>query len=872
MLNVPAFRTIDGVTLYTDDLCWYRFYAIAQGPRVRVDENNDPVFLLVKYAFSDEDREQNAKLPSGGGYMNFDVEFSVEPEQLEKIQIELQEWVDAEWSRLRNGTAEEKSLPGVQGTTEPPKVDFGTPTFTQGTVRMDAPQVESLVEARVAEGNPSLLSDNLAVFSMDLSAPGATFMQKTLVGEDGNNPTDLTPVQIRYDLAFWARLPAVRINVTADSERIYDQVRKYMDGEGVDQCTSYQFQNSDITTNTATMAGLIEVKIDPGSASLDDEVIADLRQYALDMMQQMVESRFFTDDPGEGYHPEFPDGPPPEVVDDQRKKADDGRRRNENPKKYLRQNYDKSSMHLELNLEQRSVVEWTIHPQATLTTFFEGRTAEDLKRFVRVVDLTDPFFEHLDLVVRAFADFNDADLEAVEVEVRYSGRDANGEQQEKNQSFTFTTNDPQKWSPALIGDKREYEFRYRIKFRGHEFTQPTGWQRSTASQLNLSLPATGKVSLAVAAGDIDFETLIKRVQVTLSYADTEAGIPNEEFTVVLDAANLAQNYQRAVFNLVRNPIRYRRRFLLQSGEVLEDPEWSETSSRQLLVNQPFNDFLNVRLLPVGDAWDQVVQVIVDLRYRDPAQAFEVNESMAIKSNAEFRTWRVVLPDKTRREFEYRIARSFKDGRFEQSDWAPQNGTETLPIPVNGPPVQRIRFVADRLDLETSPVTELALKHLVTGAEETLIFRSKDPQEWLVPAPAGTPIHYEARPTYFPANADPVQAPRIEESDSVLVLSPYRPPKGGAITVRVLPTLIDFAKAPLVVVDLTYEDEANGVNQIESLALTSKEELSWTFPVKDVNRKLYSYKITYFLAPDNNATTTEVKFQDRPLLVVPNVAA
>jgi hypothetical protein len=142
----------------------------------------------------------------------------------------------------------------------------------------------------------------------------------------------------------------------------------------------------------------------------------------------------------------------------------------------------------------------------------------------------------------------------------------------------------------------------------------------------------------------------------------------------------------------------------------------------------------------------------------------------------------------------------------------------------------------------------------------------------VPAPAGTAIRYEARLTYFPPNADPAAAPRIEETDSVLVLPPYRPPQGGEISVRVLPTLIDFDKAPLVVVDLTYEDEANGVSRIESLALTSKEEQVWTFPVKDVNRKLYSYKITYFLAPDNNATTTEIKFQDRPLLVVPNIAA
>jgi len=48
------------------------------------------------------------------------------------------------------------------------------------------------VSARVAEGAPSLLVGNIAVFSMDLTAPGATFMEKVLVNPDGSGGTDLT--------------------------------------------------------------------------------------------------------------------------------------------------------------------------------------------------------------------------------------------------------------------------------------------------------------------------------------------------------------------------------------------------------------------------------------------------------------------------------------------------------------------------------------------------------------------------------------------------------------------------------------------------------------------------------------------------------
>src|SRR5690349_17138435 len=120
MLLAPAIRSIGGVTIFGDDTVWYRFYPIAQYPTVRLDENGKPVFLLVKYAFSDDERAQNPKLPPGGGYMNFDVQFSVSDQQMQPIKVELQAWVNDEWNRLRNGTPEERQRQGVAGAAGPP--------------------------------------------------------------------------------------------------------------------------------------------------------------------------------------------------------------------------------------------------------------------------------------------------------------------------------------------------------------------------------------------------------------------------------------------------------------------------------------------------------------------------------------------------------------------------------------------------------------------------------------------------------------------------------------------------------------------------------------------------------------------------------
>lgn len=851
MLAVPAFRTIADATVYQDDAVWYRFYPVPNRPRVRLDDAGNPVFLLVKYALSDAEREAHPELPPGGGYLNVDVAFRLTDAQRTAIAADLQAWVDTEFARRRAGSANEQA--SVAGMAAPPPVEFGTPTYTGGAVALDAPQSTQLVSRRVAEGAPSLLADNVAVFSLDLTNEGATFMERTLV--NGGDATDLTPIQVRYDLQFWARLPAVRIHVSADSERIYEQTRKVMDGAGVDHCTTYDFAYSDISTESAAVAGLIDVQIDTGSGSVDEPIVAELRRYALDMMQQLIESNFFTTDPALGLPPAGQDDLP---LDDNPK----------NDKKYLRKTYDAATMKLELNLEQRSVVQWPIHPQATLETFFHGMTPAELNRFVRVVSLNDPFFQSLNLDARCFATFEAGGLEAVQVDVRYAGRDANGDRQEKLHTFTFTDNLPQTWNPALIGTERAYESRYRVKFAGRDFGGWTSWEPNDAPDLNIAVPETGRLNLEIRVGDVDFTGLVRQVQVTVAYEDPAAGIAREEKTIVLDAQHLTETYTRTLFDIVRQPVQYKRRFVLQSGDVVEDALWRTLRGPQLVVNQPAEGILNVRLLPAGDGWSDVAQVIVDLRYTDPANSFVAEESLSLKTNAEFRTWTVVLRDKTRRTFDYRINASYKDGRFEQTPFRSHTGEETLPIVVTAPPRHAITLISDRLDFAAAPLTEVTLRHAATGATETFVMRDKSPQVWRVDVAPDTPLRFSAAITHFPADGDPVTVPPFEETDPILVLPPYRAPQPGTLAVQVLPTLLDFTQTPLVTVDLEYEDDANDIRLVNSLAFGDKTPQTWTFPVADLNRKLIGYRITYFVAPDMQPHVMEMQFQEKPLLVIP----
>jgi hypothetical protein len=855
MLQAPAYANINGVTIYADDSLFYKFYPVAAAPRIRLDADGQPVFLLVKYALSDEDRLADPSLPPGGGYLNFDIQFDVPDTDLAQIRKQLQPAVDAQWQQLKNGTAQDKARPGVANTTEPPKIEFGTPTWTGGKVAMDAPQAKELVQARVSEAQPSLLSGNIAVFNMDLTPAGATFMQRTLVTPEGG--IDLTPIQVSYDLKFWARLPAVKIHIQADSKKIHEYLRKVLDGRGHDYCTTYDFQHTDLTEDSIKMSGVIDVQIDTGSGSLPEEVISELRNYSLDLVKQMIQSSFFTSQP-----PAAPDSGEPSNLSD-------GSR---NTKKYFKKLYNAAEMNINFNLEQRSVIEWLIHPQATLETFFKGMSPDQIQQHVREINLDDDFFKNLQLTVRAFTDFSDPAVADVEAQVRYAGTDENGQAQEKNKTFTFTSADPQKWSVSLIGHQREYQYRYRVGFTGQEAGEFSQWTTSKATELNVSIPNPGKIDLIVLVGDVDFDTLVQQVQVQVAYEDPAAGVLREEGVLLLSASHQEDRYQRTIFKPRSQPIQYKTRFRMKSGEVREDEAWRSTQGPQLLINQPFIDVLRVSLVPAGDGWDDIVAVSVELRYEDHQADYLAQDTLSLKSREEFKTWKISLRTRDLTDFSYRWLASYKNGHLEDSGWKTGSGSGTYPIVVRRQGF-KILVLPDLLDFGASPITEVHLQYKGAGVDlqETFKFTDKTPQTWNIDVPQGADLQYTVAVTHFPATASPVELAPATERDTVVVIPAYRAPIPGKMTVTVFPTLVDFAVSQIVTLDLHYDDDAHNVHAAGALTFTDNQPQNWEITVKDLNQKQFTYKLSYFTA-DGVEHPQPVKAQDTPRIIIPRFKA
>ena len=493
MLKVPAFMhkqfsNGETVTVYQDDAQFWRFYLIPGFPTVRQLPNGDPVFMLIKYALSDQSREDNPDLPSGGGYLVFDAELKVSDEHMEELRAELQPLVQQEWERLKSDQSKRGKLvatatlsdamgdhwrsQGHRGTRatdastsidldlpeaempvipdEEPVVIFGEPLWLGGKVTMSAPTSTALVNPSdmPRERTASLVGNNVAAFNLDLTQDGATFMQKTLIGEDGEGATDLTPIQVEYQLKMLAKLPPATMYLKFDTSQVYHAMQELFHEHT--NCTDDYFTSENMM-EMSLEAGLITIKIDMGGVQ-DDDLEQMMMQQAMNMAQELLTLRFA----------EKERAPMEEWADEDTQESYKEIYR-------LKRQSEVDMTNFEQTMEIRTSTELTIAPQGTLATFLRGR--DDMDAFVREVDLDDPFFKTLGLRVRAFAQWEEDEVAFVEVEVKYE----HGELKTNTFTFTPAEQEPQEWDPSLVDGKRVYECRWRVGFEGRDPTEWSEW-------------------------------------------------------------------------------------------------------------------------------------------------------------------------------------------------------------------------------------------------------------------------------------------------------------------------------------------------------------------------------------------------------------
>lgn len=895
MLKVPAYRYFPDsrVTAYQDDTQFWKFYLIPDYVSIRRDVTGHPVFLLVKYAFGDQDRQENPALPRGGGYLVLDVEMTTPEADYVKIVEVLQKDVDSLWKQLKaiaeaagqsvqgarlssfhnlNGVQTSMTMsvndvllglgpdgPDAPPGDKPPPVIISQPTWTEGTFRISAPQSEALVASRIAEGKISLIGNNVASASMDLTPAGATFMERALVNLDGTGGTNVTPIQVTYALKFLAKLPPVQIRVSADSRALFNSSKSiYHDYEHDYGCDEDAMTHSEQQMEMAVQSGMLKVQIDAGTLELQSDFLQDLRSSSLKFVQDMIKDKFFEKKPA------------PVPADD--KTADFVTR--DMDVYYMKSEFSEESMHIEYNEKIESLKEWPANPQGTLQAFLAGLSAEEVKKYVRTVDLDDPFFKTLGLTVTCFADWAHDPIAFVECQVRYTGKDENNLDVDKVQTFTFKADHPSEvWDPSLIGKKREYTFRHRVGFAGKEPGEFSPWQTETTPKLNLAIRSPGKIAIRVLAGNVDFAQVTRQIQVDLKY-DGDAGLKDEK-TLILANGQLEQTYELLIYKDWTRPVQYRTRFFLKNDQVLESP-WQDTMSHQILINEPSAyQKLDVQLVPSGQ-WDNVVQTIVNLRYVDSSNGYFVDNVFQLKGLDEFRSWLVVLKDPTKRKFQYKVLTTYKDGSPPAVvEYTDADGDQSLPIFVRQSPRLTVKIVPSLVDFKVTPVVRTTLHYDDDAAgihqTETLGFTSATEAVWTFPIKANGSRSFRRQVTYDTTDSRTIRMSEETTDETLIVLQKLAVPE---ITCLVVPKTLDFVQTPVVEVDVDYEDLRDASQPIrynETLVFTDATAQPFRIQVREDSPREYSVTLTYYLADGKIVAREPVKL-DKTKIVVPKYVA
>ena len=397
--NSISYPDLENITVYRDDAMRHKFYAFPAAPRIRLNKNDRPVFLLTKYAFSDQDREENDDLPVGGGFVNLDVVYALTSEQGVEVQTRLQNLVEDEWARRRglDHTSDDFQYKG-------PDAELGTPQWVDGAVRFHVIDDANLIKGKMSEGKPSMLGPNNAIFNATLTPAGATFFERTLTDPDGTG-IDLTPIQVEYDLTFKRRLPPARIRVYGSVREVYSAISE-LDHE----YDSHFWSEDDFTTNESYSESLyrsevVSISIDTGEYAADSDEIEELRSFALGQLTSWLQDNLF--ERLTKFDPSYPD------MEDVYSKEEDVYR--------MKKIEQVVNSRLYIDIKQTGIVDKTIHPQATLESFFGELTKQQIAEHVRVVDLEDDFFKTLALEVIAFADYTEIAYVKVDVEYETQG-------------------------------------------------------------------------------------------------------------------------------------------------------------------------------------------------------------------------------------------------------------------------------------------------------------------------------------------------------------------------------------------------------------------------------------------------------------------
>ena len=259
--------SIEGVTVFRDHADASQFWYLP-GPvtLARREADQRTQFTYLKY------KNRAGVARRGGGFLMIETQLKLDAD-LERRMLE----------RLRSisrGQPRLAPVPFDDGTVACVALNLQGAGGTRASPSANAPEGSfNAVESILGAGKPSLAGNNTAVFSLELSAEGATILEKAL--KEGT-----TPIGVIYDLKYTGLRPAFNVKITADFNQVFTHFSTSADGQrgfvraGIDTGFERLVRSGAIKIEVADMTGTPE-----NEARIKD---------ALDFFKAQVLSTWFT--------------------------------------------------------------------------------------------------------------------------------------------------------------------------------------------------------------------------------------------------------------------------------------------------------------------------------------------------------------------------------------------------------------------------------------------------------------------------------------------------------------------------------------------------------------------------------------------------
>ena len=231
------------------------------------------------------------------------------------------------------------------------------------------------------------MGNNVSSIAAVLAPWQATLLEKAFTESGG-----FSPLQISYNLKYLAKLPPVRINITAEAEDVYHMYKGYGKHPNRGTCKNRDKVIRSIAER-AYSRDVVNITIDSGGLTLNDDTFKQLQEFAMGLLQQWIQQEFIK--------------PPPERAT--KEQIQDIKLRS-----LLRTDFRR----LSINIEQSATVEIPINPQGTLEALIND--GDDLSEFIVEVDLSaDEFYQKRRASFKVYADFPAADADPAPSDLLY---------------------------------------------------------------------------------------------------------------------------------------------------------------------------------------------------------------------------------------------------------------------------------------------------------------------------------------------------------------------------------------------------------------------------------------------------------------------